>query len=180
MTVTLTRVSTSAHSHTRSITFVAEALVRGVIKIAQEYGVCEKNWADRLELLLRGPRTWLLMDQLKSVIVEIFCGDKLVNKYEFPIAVNAPSHDKESFQDHFDKIMEQVRREAAKVKATHYRFLCDCKPGRVEVPGWSSAYFADDSHLKKRTIHDSVVRTNSVRVEATIYTQRDPGNGYVG
>ena len=177
MTNTVTRASTNVHSHSRSTAHVANRLVESAIRLAMAHGVCEANWADRLDVLERGPRTWLLLGQLKKLMVEIYDRTELVAKYEFPIEQSgAPRTSKEVFTDSIADLEARVKQIAATTKATHYRIVCDCGENWEPVPGWSACKRASDSHLKKSVFSDKIIETQFSRVESHIFTKGDIGH----
>jgi hypothetical protein len=173
MSTTATRVSSHINAYARDCVTVSERLIELYARVGNAHDALEKDFAERLDLLLRGPRVWLLMRQLKAMVIEIYDGNVLALKYVFPIVYRKPSsHAKEIFSDEIKAIEKEAKERG--IKGTSCRLICDMGGDEWQsVPGWSPCQFADDSHLTRRELVDTAIETSSIRVEAYVYLKED-------
>ena len=134
-----TIVRVSVHTYAHAITYVADNMLRCLKDIIREVGLkpgaLGANYAT-YELALQ---TWIRTGHLEKVILEIFdpVSSSLVGRWDITVSYEWSGGDGSFSVDSY--AIRYAIQKAGKVPSQcDYRIVATTKPGRPDVPGWSS------------------------------------------
>lgn len=168
-TATNTTVGTTVNASARSVTYVANEIIRLGLEIAHSRDLYDGPLVQSFKTIERGMRVWLATRQLQAVVIEFFNeSGECIEVFELPIEFS----ERRTEEEHFDTQIDSLKAELAKKRtsrATKYRFLAVHPDIHVRVPGWVPCERADTSKLKKRNLLMRLVSTRDIKVHAYVF-----------
>lgn len=169
-----TKTCTHISTHARSITYVANELLRVGVLITKSRGVSDGELVHRMPVISNGLRVWLLTNEMECFHIEFVDNrGKVVERWDFPISYDrsaAEAGKKESFETQMDEV-EAALKGMPPVNAVDYRVIVSAGDNPTPVEGWSPTTLGDVSHLKSRAFGKRLIDTLFVGVKAFVFTQ---------
>lgn len=131
--------SVSVYSHTHSVVYVADNILKGLKDIIRRSGLDPANFVRGWESNLRAIRTWIESGHLVKVFLEIYDPDsnQLIYRWDLDI-VYGWSEAEGSFWADTDQLEYHIRKAGRSPQEAKYELLLETTPGRPDVEGWST------------------------------------------
>lgn len=102
-------------------------------------------------------RTWLNSGDLRTVVLEIYNPKTgiLVVRWDLAIAYSW-SGDNGRFWTDTEQLKYAIRKAGVAPSEARYRLLMDTKPGRPDVPGWSSAEYRSTTGTVRQSLGTTI------------------------
>jgi hypothetical protein len=168
-TATNTTVGTRVNASARSVTYVANEIIRVGLEITQSRGLSDGPLVRSFKSIETGLRVWLATRQLHAVLIEFLNErDECIEAFELPIEFSEARTDDEHFDTQIDSLKANLAKRRTS-KATKYRFLVAHSDDHIRVPGWTPCERSDTSKLKKRNLLMRLVSTRDIKVHAYVF-----------
>ena len=150
--------SVVVNTYTHSVTYVAENILKSLKDIIRLSGLDPTNFIGEWESNLRATRTWLESGDLLKVVLEIYdpASDGLIRRWDIGIAYGWSSGGDGSFWTDTDQLRYAIRKAGVAPINARYRFLLENKPGRPDVPGWSSTTYRSTGGMARQSLGTTI------------------------
>lgn len=147
----------TVNTYTHSITYVADNILKSLKDIIRLVGLDPTNLVNGWESNLRALKTWLESGDLRQVNLEIYDSttNALITRWDLDIAYGW-SGDDGSFWTDTDQLKYAIRKTGVAPSAARYRLLMDNKPGRPDVPGWSSTTYRSTEGMVRQSLGSTI------------------------
>lgn len=161
----------SVNTYTHSVTYIADNILKSLKDIIRLSGLDPAKLVDGWDSNLRAIRTWLESKHLERVVLEVFDprADTLITRWDIDIVYDWSSGDGTFWTD-TDQIKYAIRKAGVAPADASYRLLCDNKPGRPDVQGWSEATYRPTTGMVRQALGSTV--QHSGLAGATAYWRR--------
>lgn len=150
---TFVRTGTCTHTTAYVATNIAFSLRQLIVGCGLDPSKLNGMWTT----LGEGLRTWLTTGHLKRVTLEVVdCStNRLIRRFDFDIwYTHDPLGNEELWLD--AKVVDYAIRKATEVSSECDYSVVVTAPGRPDVPGWTSTWLRDSSHLSQRSVGSAV------------------------
>lgn len=165
---TFVTVNTYAHS----VTFVANNLLLCLQEIVKRSGLDPGRIAGDWVVLERGLARWLETMHLETVTLEVFNPrtDGLIGRWDFSISYGW-TDGSEAFWVDTDQIQYAILKQGLWPSSCAYGVVVATKPGRPDVPGWSSTTYRSTDGFVRQSIGTTLDATG-LGAAAAYYRRR--------
>jgi hypothetical protein len=153
----MSSVSVSINTHTHSVVYVADNILKSLKDIIRESGLDPSKLVADWDVTMRGIQTWLASQHLRSVTLEIYhpTTDALVGRWDIDIVYSTGFGDDGQFWTDTDQIRYAVRKAGVMPSEAKYRLIVD-KPGGAEVSGWGSASYRSTDGFVRQSLGSTI------------------------
>jgi hypothetical protein len=147
----------AVYSHTHSVTYVADNILKSLKDIIRLSGLDPSNLVETWESKLRALTTWINSEHLEKVVLEIFNPNTgaLITRWDIDIVYGWSSGDGTFWTD-TEQLKYAIKKSGVAPSAANYRIVMDNKPGRPDVPGWSSTSFRSTDGMVRQSLGSTV------------------------
>jgi hypothetical protein len=147
----------SVYSYTHSISYVADNILKSIKDVIRLSGLDPSKLVNGWDTNMRGIVTWLTSGHLERVVLEIFDPKtaRLALRWELEISYSWTGGDGTFWTD-TEQLAYHIRKAGVAPSEASYRLLCDNKPGRPEVEGWSSTAFQPTTGMVRQALGSTI------------------------
>jgi hypothetical protein len=133
--------SVAVYSYTHSVTYVADNILKSFKDIIRLSGLDPSNLVESWESKMLALKTWLQTGDLVGVVLEVFDPktDKLIGRWDIDVVYGSSGDG--NFWTDTDQIKYHIQKAGLWPSQASYRLLLETKPGRVDVPGWTTTTY---------------------------------------
>ena len=126
------------NTYTHAVTYVTDKLLTSIKTIVRLSGLSPDKLTTEWVALERGITTWLRSQDLEQLHLEVydFATGRLVGRWDFQIFYGFQGDG--AFWVDPDAIKYHIQKQGLWPGRCQYRIVATTKPGRLDVPGWSS------------------------------------------
>lgn len=136
----MTAVAVNVYSHTHSVTYVAENILKSLKDIIRLSGLDPSEFVNDWDLHMRGVGGWLRSGDLERVMLDIYhprTGELL---FQWSIEISyAWTGGDGSFWTDTEQLKYAIRKAGLAPSEAKYDLRLNTKPGRHDIAGWSKA-----------------------------------------
>ena len=152
-----THVTANTAVNARSITYTANQLLNALCKIVQRRKLSMDYMHTNFQIISDGLRTWLVLQCLNSVTLEIFdSSDKLVERYDFhadyTVQRGQSGPQQERYETLMSKLLDLMSKHKSLPKDCRYRVFVNTTHDSPSLPKWSKTKARSTDHLKKQSL----------------------------
>lgn len=149
--------SVAVYSYTHSVTYVADNILKSLKDIIRLSGLDPSKLVDGWESNMLALRTWLDSKDLNKVVLEIYNPktNDLITRWDIDIVYEWSSGDG-SFWTDTEQLKYAIRKAGLAPNEANYRLMLDNKPGRPDVPGWSSASYRSTNGMVRQSLGSTI------------------------
>jgi hypothetical protein len=136
----MTAVAVNVHSHTHSVTYVAENILKSMKDIIRLSGLDPSEFVNDWDLHMRGIDGWLRSGDLECVKLDIFHPrtGQLLFQWNIEISYSWTGGDG-SFWTDTEQLKYAIRKAGLAPSEAKYDLRLKTKPGRDDIAGWHRA-----------------------------------------
>jgi hypothetical protein len=136
----MTAVAVNVYSHTHSVTYVAENILKSLKDIIRLSGLDPTEFVQDWDLHMRGVDGWLRSGDLERVMLDIYHPRTGVLLFQWSIEISyAWNGGDGSFWTDTDQLKYAIRKAGLAPSEAKYDLRLNTKPGRHDIAGWSKA-----------------------------------------
>lgn len=136
----MTAVAVNVYSHTHSVTYVAENILKSLKDIIRLSGLDPAEFVNDWDLHMRGVDGWLRSGDLERVLLDIYHPRTGVLLFQWSIEISyAWNGGDGSFWTDTDQLKYAIRKAGLAPSEAKYDLRLNTKPGRHDIAGWSKA-----------------------------------------
>lgn len=134
----MTAVAVNVYSHTHSVTYVAENILKSLKDIIRLSGLDPSEFVNDWDLHMRGVDGWLRSGDLENVKLDIFDPrtGELVFQWDIEISYSWTGGDG-SFWTDTEQLKYAIRKAGLAPSEAKYDLRLKTKQGRQDIAGWS-------------------------------------------
>ena len=150
-------VFVSVRSHTHSITYVADNILRSFKDILLYSGLDPGKFAATRDVLHRGISTWIESSHLRKIVLEVYNSsmNKLIGRWDINISYEWTGGDGQFWTD-TEAIRFAIRKAGLLPATAEYTVLVDNAPGYPLVAGWSTTTFRSTAGMIEQRIGTTI------------------------
>jgi hypothetical protein len=134
----MTAVAVNVYSHTHSVTYVAENILKSLKDIIRLSGLDPSEFVNDWNLHMRGVDGWLRSGDLERVMLDIYHPRTGVLLFQWSIDISyAWNGGDGSFWTDTDQLKYAIRKAGLAPSEAKYDLRLKTKPGRHDIAGWS-------------------------------------------
>ena len=148
----------SVNAYTHAVTHVTDKLLTSIKTIVRLSGLSPDKLTTEWVALERGITTWLRSQDLEQLHLEVydFATGRLVGRWDFQIFYGFQGDG--AFWVDPDAIKYHIQKQGLWPGSCQYRIVATTKPGRLDVPGWSSTTMRSTHGFVKQGIGTAIQR----------------------
>jgi len=153
----MSATAVAVRSYTHSVTYVVDNILKSFKDIIRLSGMDPSNlvegWADTQNAMT----TWINSGHLEGVTLEVFNPktDKLITRWDIDVVYGYSGGDG-SFWTDTDQLAYEIKKAGCWPSEARYRVIMRNKPGRPDVPGWSSCTFRSTDGFERKSLGTTV------------------------
>jgi hypothetical protein len=153
----MTAVAVNVYSHTHSVTYVAENILKSLKDIIRLSGLDPAEFVNDWELHKRGVDGWLRSGDLESVKLDIFHPRTglLLFQWNIEISYSWTGGDG-SFWTDTEQLKYAIRKECLAPSEAKYDLRLQTKPGRHDIAGWSRGAARSTEGLVRQSLGTTI------------------------
>jgi hypothetical protein len=159
----------AVNTYTHSVTYVANNLLLCLQEIIKASGLNPAKIATDWTTLEAGLSRWLGTGDLQAVSLEVFnpTTDGLVGRWDLSISYGW-TDGTGAFWFDTDLIKYAIHKQGVWPSSCAYRVIADTRPGRPDVPGWSSTTYRSTAGFVRQSI-GTTIDASGLGAAATYY-----------
>ena len=163
--------SVIAYSHTQSVTYVADNILKSLKDIIRLSGMDPTNFVNDTEVNMRGIKAWLDTEDLERIKLEIYnpTTNELILRWDIVVSYGWSSGDG-SFWTDTDQLKWAIKKAGVAPATAKYDLLLQTKPGRPDVEGWSRATARSTKGMVRQSL-GSTIEHNGLGASASYWRQ---------
>ncbi|MCY0997156.1 HORMA domain containing protein [Myxococcus sp. MISCRS1] len=160
------------YTHTHSVTFVADNILKSLKEIIREIGLDPSNFVNNWQTHLLAIRTWLGSGHLERVVLEIYnpTTNRLIDRWDIDVVQNQSQGDGNFWVD-TDQLRYHLRKVGVAPTSAMYELVLQTKPGRPDVPGWSAGSFRSTDGMVRQSL-GATIEHNGLGAHASYWRKR--------
>lgn len=145
------------NTHTHSVTYVADNILKSFKDIIRLSGLDPSNLVASWESNMLAMQTWLFSGHLETVVLEIFDPktDALVGRWDIDVVYTTGLGDG-SFWTDTEQIKYHVRKAGLAPNEAKYRLVLQNKPGYPHVDGWESTHYRSTNGFVRHSLGSTI------------------------
>jgi len=157
------------YSHTQSVTYVADNIVKTLKDIIRGSGLNPSKLADGYATYMRGIETWLQTEHLRAITLEIYNPSTggLIRRWYIEVRYDWSSGDASFWMD-ADQIKFALSKAGVAPSTAKYNIILDLKPGSDDVSGWGSGSYRSTAGLVRQAL-GSTIEHNGLGASASYW-----------
>lgn len=146
----------TVNTYTHSVTYVTDKLLTSLKTIIRQSGLSPEKLTSDWVVLERGIRAWLASEHLDEVHLEVYNTrtNKLVGRWDFEIFYGFKGDG--AFWVDTDDIKYHILKSGQWPSDCNYQIIVTNKPGRADVPGWSSTTLRSTDGFVRQSIGTTI------------------------
>lgn len=151
-----TFVPVNTYAHT--VAYIADKMLYSLVFIIRASGLDPSKFTGNWGTMDLGIQTWLRTRDLRSVVLEVFdpSDDELVGRWDFDIMYGYGAEDDGEMWVDTDAIRYAIKKAGLWPSQCDYRLVVDTKPGRPDVPGWSTTTLRSTDGFVRHSIGTTI------------------------
>jgi hypothetical protein len=143
----------SAYSHTHTITYIADNILKSLKDIIAFSGLDPTNFVQDWDLYRRGISAWMQSGHLRTVQLEFIDSstDTLITKWDIEI-IYSLSNDDGRFWTDTDQLRYHLKKIGLIPSQTTYRLTVLNSDGRPDVEGWSKGKSYSTDNMVRQSL----------------------------
>lgn len=144
------------NTYTHSVTYLADNILRSLKDIIRESGLNPLNFVSDWDSNKRAISIWLESQDLKCVILEIYnpITNALMTRWDIDISYDWCGDG--VFWTDTEQLKYHMRKVGVAPSAAKYRLLVNTKPGRPDVPGWSTVFARATTGMVRQSLGSTI------------------------
>jgi hypothetical protein len=148
--------SVAVYSYTHSVTYVADNILKSFKDIIRLSGLDPTKLVEDWESNMRAMTAWLWSGHLERIVLEVFnpATNALIGRWDIDVVYGASGDG--NFWTDTDQIKYAVLKAGLWPSQASYSLMMQNKPGRPDVPGWSSASYRSTEGFVRHSLGTTV------------------------
>lgn len=144
------------NTYTHSVAYLADNILRSLKDIIRESGLNPSNFVSNWESNKLAMSTWLESQYLKRVILEVYnpVTNALVTRWDIDISYDWSGNG--VFWTDMEQLKYHLRKAGVTLDSAKYDLLMDTKPGRPDVPGWSTVFARSTEGMVRQSLGSTI------------------------
>ena len=161
--------SVAVYSYSHSVTYVADNILKSLKDIIRLSGLDPSAFTNSWQTYTSAVRTWLESGHLKKVVLEIYDpnGNALIIRWDVEIVYGWTDGDSAFWTD-TEQLKYAIRKARVIPSAARYELIMDTKPGRPDVPGWSSTQYRSTTGMVQQSV-GTTIEHNGLSASTTYF-----------
>ena len=162
-----------ANTRVYSVTYVTDNVLMTLQNIVRLSGLSPSKISDDWDSIHRAMKTWIESEHLIRVVLEVYspATGKLVGRWDIDIGYGWNSSDGNFWVD-TDQIKTAILKQGVWPSQCKYDIIMENRPGRPDVPGWSSCSFRSTDGLIRQSL-GSTVQHSGLAASASYYRSKN-------
>jgi len=151
----MTSVAVNTYAH--SVTYVADNILKSFKDIILHSGLDPTAFVGSWQSNMLAIKTWLKSEHLRTVILEIYhpTTDKLLFRWDISVVYAWAGGDGGFYTD-TEQLKYAIRKAGLVPSEARYQLLLDNKPGRPDVPGWSTGSYRSTDGMVRQSLGSTI------------------------
>lgn len=149
--------SVSVYSHTHSVTFVTDNIMKSFREIIRLSGLSPAKFVDNWQDYHRAINAWLSSEHLIRVVLEIYHPrtDALIKRWDIDIAYEWSNSDGSFYAD-VEQLRYAIRKAGIAPSEAEYSMILVHKPGAPAVHNWGAGSLRSTAGMNRQSLGSTV------------------------
>ena len=146
----------SVNTHTYTAGYLTANLIKSLTDIIKAVGLDPGEMAT--DTLDRGLKRWIETEDLQKLVLEIYArsSNALVGRFDFDLDYTYSTGDSGGFWLDTGQVTFAIRKAGLSPAGCSYAVVATTKPGRPDVPGWTSTSFRSTDGMTRHAVGTAI------------------------